>query len=94
MKIKPLSNNIIVEQLKEEKIKGKLLLQSTEKDGPQRGRVISVGPGKKNSAGKVVSMDVKKGQVVLFSKYAPHEIKIGDKEYLVLKEEDILCIIE
>ena len=60
----------------------------------RKGKVISVGPGKKNSAGKVIPMDVKKGQVVLFSKYAPHEIKIGDKEYLVLKEEDILCIIE
>jgi len=94
MKIKPLSNNIIIEQIKEEKIKGGLLFQSAEKDGPQQGKVISVGPGKKNSAGKVVPMDVKKGQIVLFSKYAPHEIKIGDKEYLVLKEEDILCIIE
>lgn len=94
MKIKPLSNNIIVEQIKEEKTKGDFLFQPAEKDGPKQGRVISVGPGKKNSAGKVVPVDVKKGDVVLFSKYAPHEIKIGDKEYLVLKEEDILCVIE
>ncbi|MFZ3054627.1 MAG: co-chaperone GroES [Minisyncoccales bacterium] len=94
MKIKPLSNNIIIEQIKEEKVKGDFLFQPAEKDGPKQGRVISVGPGKKNSAGKVVPMDVKKGDVVLFSKYAPHEIKIGDKEYLVLKEEDILCVIE
>lgn len=94
MKIRPLSNNIIIEQTKEEKIKGSLLLQSAEKDGPQQGKVISVGPGKKNSAGKVIPVDIKKGQVVLFSKYAPHEIKMGDKEYLVLKEEDILCVIE
>jgi chaperonin GroES len=94
MKIRPLFNNIIVEQIKEEKARGDFLFQPTEKDGPKQGRVISVGPGKKNSAGKIIPMDIKKGDVVLFSKYAPHEIKIGDKEYLVLKEEDILCVIE
>ncbi|MFA5714615.1 MAG: co-chaperone GroES [Candidatus Paceibacterota bacterium] len=96
MKIKPLSNNIVVEQLKEvEKTKGGILLpQSAEKERPQQGKVISVGPGKKNSQGKVIPMDIKKGDTVLFSKYGPHEIKVGEKEYLVLKEEDILCIIE
>lgn len=94
MKIKPLSNNIVVEQVKEERVKGSLLLQSAEKEGPQKGRVVSVGPGKKNSAGKIIPIDVKKGQIVLFSKYNPHEIKVGDKEYLILKEEDILCVIE
>lgn len=96
MKIKPLSNNIVVEQLKaEEKNKGKiLLLQSTEKDGPQQGKVIAVGPGKRNSQGKSMPMDIKKGNIVLFIKYAPNEIKIGDKDCLILKEEDILGIIE
>lgn len=96
MKIKPLSNNIVIEQLRiEEKIKGKtLLLQSTEKDGPQQGKVIAVGPGKKNSQGKTIAMDIKKGDIVLFIKYSPHEVKIGDKDCLILKEEDILGIIE
>jgi chaperonin GroES len=95
MKIKPLSNNLIVELKIAEKIKGKLLLlQSTEKEGPQQGKVIAVGPGKRNVQGKAVPMDIKKGDIVLFSKYAPHEIKIGDKECLILKEEDILGIIE
>ena len=95
MKIKPLSNNIIVEQLRNEiKNSEVLLLQSTEKDGPQQGKVIAVGPGKKNTQGKVVSMDIKKGDIVLFSKYGPHEVKIGEKECVVLKEEDILGIIE
>jgi chaperonin GroES len=96
MKIKPLSNNIVIEQLKgEEKGKGGiLLLQSTERDGPQQGKVIAVGPGKKNIQGKAMPMDIKKGDIVLFSKYGPHEIKIGDKDCLILKEEDILGIIE
>lgn len=96
MKIKPLSSNIVIEQLKaEEKNKGKiLLLQSTEKDGPQQGKVIAVGPGKRNYQGKAIPMEIKKGDIILFSKYASHEIKIGDKNCLVLKEEDVLGIIE
>ncbi|HNY36127.1 MAG TPA: co-chaperone GroES [Candidatus Pacearchaeota archaeon] len=96
MKIKPLSSNIVIEQLKaEEKNKGKiLLLQSTEKDGPQQGKVIAVGPGKRNSQGKAIPMEIKKGDIILFSKYTSHEIKIGDKNCLVLKEEDVLGIIE
>lgn len=96
MKIKPLSNNVIIEQLKEEeKTKGGILLpQSAEKERPQQGKVVSVGPGKTNNQGKVIPMNVKKGDIVLFSKYSPQEIKVEDKEYLVLKEEDILAIIE
>ncbi|HRT18342.1 MAG TPA: co-chaperone GroES [Candidatus Paceibacterota bacterium] len=96
MKIKPLSNNVIIEQFKEEeKTKGGILLpQSAEKERPQQGKVISVGPGKTNNQGKVIPMNVKKGDIVLFSKYSPQEIKVEDKEYLVLKEEDILAIIE
>ncbi|HPX51863.1 MAG TPA: co-chaperone GroES [Candidatus Pacearchaeota archaeon] len=96
MKIKPLSNNVIIEQLKEEeKTKGGILLpQSAEKERPQQGKVISVGPGKTNNQGKIIPMNVKKGDIVLFSKYSPQEIKVEDKEYLVLKEEDILAIIE
>ncbi|MFZ2390780.1 MAG: co-chaperone GroES [Minisyncoccales bacterium] len=92
MKIKPLLNNIIIEQLKEER--KSVLLQSAEKDGPQKGKVIAVGPGKKNSQGKAMPIDVKKGDIVLFSKYGPHEIKMGDKNCLILKEEDILGVIE
>ena len=96
MKIKPLSNNVIIEQFKEEeKTKGVILLpQSAEKERPQQGKVISVCPGKTNNQGKIIPMNVKKGDIVLFSKYSPQEIKVEDKEYLVLKEEDILAIIE
>lgn len=95
MKIKPLLNNIIVEPIKGEiKNKGVLLLQSTEKDGPQQGKVVAVGPGKKNAQGKAVPMDLKKGDIVLFNKYGPNEVKVGEKDCIVLKEEDILGIIE
>lgn len=94
MKIKPLSNNIIIELLKDDRKKGVLFLQSVEKEGPQQGKVVAVGPGKKNSQGKTVSINIKKGEIVLFSKYGPYEIMIGDKECLILKEEDILGIIE
>ncbi len=96
MNIKPLSNNIVLEQLKEEeKTKSGILLpQSAEKERPQQGKVVAVGPGKTNSQGKVIPISIKKGDVVLFSKYGPHEIKVDNKEYLVLKEDDVLAIIE
>lgn len=94
MKIRPLSNNIIIEQLKVEEKGGILFPQISDKERPQQGKVISVGPGKKNAQGVAIKMDIKKGDIVLFSKYGPHEVKVGDKEYLVLKEEDILCVIE
>ena len=96
MKIKPLSNNIIIEAVKEEeKTKGGILLpQTAEKDRPQQGKVFAVGPGKTNSQGKVIPMSIKKGDTILFSKYGPHEIKVDNKDYLVLSQDDVLAIIE
>lgn len=96
MKIKPLSDHILIEPIKEEeKTKSGILLPETaEKEKPEQGKVIAVGPGRKTSAGKIVPMDVKVGQKVLFKKYGPDEIKVDDKEYLIAKEEDILAIIE
>ena len=96
MKIKPLSNNIIIEAIKEEeKTKGGILLpQTAEKDRPQQGKVVAVGPGKTNSQGKVIPMSIKKGDTILFSKYGPHEIKVDNKDYLVLSQDDVLAIIE
>ena len=96
MKIKPLSNNIIIEAIKElEKTKGGILLpQTAEKDRPQQGKVFAVGPGKTNSQGKVIPMTIKKGDTILFSKYGPHEIKLDNKDYLVLSQDDVLAIIE
>ena len=98
--LKPLSDHVVVESLKEEKKKGGIILPETiDKERPEQGKVLAVGPGKMGEDGKRVPMSVKKGDVVLFTKYGPSEIKIpdsknGEKEYLIAREEDILAIIE
>ena len=96
MNIKPLSDYILIEPMKkEEKTKMGILLPDTaEKDRPEQGKVIAVGPGRKTSAGKIIELDVKVGDKVLFTKYGPNEIKVEEKEYLIAKQEDILAIIE
>jgi len=96
MKIKPLSDHILIEPMKkEEKTKtGILLPETAEKDRPEQGKVIAVGPGKRTEKGEIIPVLVKPGQKVLFTKYGPNEIKVEDKEYLIAKEEDILAIIE
>jgi chaperonin GroES len=96
MNIKPLSDHILIEPITvEEKTKSGILLPDTaEKEKPEQGRVIAVGPGKKTAAGKVIPMDIKVGDKVLFTKYGPNEIKIDNKEYLIARQEDILAIIE
>ena len=71
-----------------------MLPETAEKEKPEQGKVIAVGPGKKTEEGKVIPMDVKEGNVVLFTKYGPNEVKIEDKEYLIVREEDILAILE
>lgn len=68
--------------------------ETLDKERPESGRVVAVGPGKKDEDGKIISMSVKKGDKVLFTKYGPSEIKVEDKEYLIAREEDILAIIE
>ncbi len=96
MTIKPLSDHILIEPMKkEEKTKtGILLPETADKERPEQGKVIAVGPGRKTSAGKIIPLEVKPGQKVLFTKYGPNEIKVEDKEYLIAKEEDILAILE
>lgn len=96
MKIKPLSNNILIEPIKgEEKTKtGILLPDTTDKERPEQGKVVAVGPGKKDKSGKVIALEIKIGDRVLFTKYGPNEIKVEDKEYLIAKEDDILAILE
>ena len=96
MNIKPLSDHILIEPIsQEEKTKSGILLPETvEKDRPEQGNVIAVGPGKRLSSGKRVAIEVKKGDKVLFTKYGPSEIKVGNKEYLIAKEEDILAILD
>ncbi len=96
MRIKPLSNHVLIEPIKEEeKTKtGILLPETAEKERPEQGKVIAVGPGLKDKTGKIVPLEVKVGDKVLFTKYGPNEIKVSDKEYLIAKEEDILAILE
>lgn len=96
MKIKPLSDYILIEPLdQEERTKGGILLpKSAEKERPQKGKVIAVGSGKRTSSGKIIPLQVKKGDIILFTKYGPNEVKINNKEYLIAKEEDILAILE
>lgn len=96
MNIKPLADHILIEPIKEEeKTKSGILLpQTADKERPEQGKVIAVGSGKKTEDGKVIPMEVRPGQTVLFTKYGPNEIKVEEKEYLIAKEEDILAIIE
>ncbi len=98
MNIKPLSDHILIEPIKEEeKTKSGILLPETaDKERPEQGKVIAVGPGKRTSSDKIITMDVKVGQKVLFSKYSSNlsEIKVDGKEYLIVKQEDILAVIE
>lgn len=96
MNIKPLADNVLIEpSAQEEKTKSGIFLpESAKKERPEQGKVIAVGSGKKTSAGKIIPMEVKVGDKVLFTKYGPNEIEINGKEYLIAKQEDILAIIE
>lgn len=96
MKIKPLSDHILIEPIKgEEKTKSGILLPETaEKEKPEQGRVIAVGPGRKTTSGKVIPLGIKPGDKVLFTQYGPTEIKVENREFLIAKEEDILAVIE
>jgi chaperonin GroES len=94
MKIKPLRDQVLIEPLKEEVKRGGIILPDTvTKERPEQGKVVAVGEGRWED-GKLVKPSVKKGDVVLFTKYGPNQIKIDEKEYLIAKEEDILAIVE
>ena len=96
MIIKPLSDHILIEPVaQEEKTKSGILLPDTaDKESPEQGKVIAVGPGAKDETGQIIPMEVKEGDIVLFTKFGPNEIKVEDKEYLIAKQEDILAILE
>ena len=96
MNFKPLSNHLFIEPIEEEKTtkSGIVLPETMEKEKPIKGKIIAVGPGKRNEKGEIIQMSVKIGDVVLFKKYGPDEIEIEDKKYLVGDEDDILAIIE
>jgi chaperonin GroES len=95
MKIRPLQDRVIVKRVdEEEKTKGGIIIPDTAKEKPQEGKVIAVGKGKVDEDGKVRPLDVKAGDRILFGKYAGTEIKIDGEEHLILREDDILGVIE
>lgn len=95
IKIKPLGDRIVVERIEEEEVKkGGIIIPDTAKEKPQRGRVLAVGPGRKTEDGKVIPVDVNVGDIVIFSKYAGTEVEMGDQKLLIMREDEILGIIE
>ena len=95
MKLRPLHDRIIVQRLEEgEQQIGGIIIPDTAKEKPQQGKVIAAGNGKMNDEGKRVPLDVKAGDLILFGKYAGQEIKLDGEEYLIVKEDEVLAVIE
>jgi|SRR5436309_10133611 len=94
-RVRPLHDRVIVRRIEEQEQRsaGGIIIPDTAKEKPQEGKVVAVGPGKKED-GKVIAMDVKSGDRVLFGKYAGSEIKLDGEEHLILREEDILGVVE
>jgi len=96
MKVRPLGDRLLVQRLEEEGEvkKSGIIIPDTAKEKPQRGKVIAAGNGRVNDEGKRIAMDVKAGDQILFGKYSGSEIKMEGEEYLILREEDVLGIVE
>jgi len=95
MKVRPLQDRILVKRLEsEEKTKGGIIIPDTAKEKPQEGRVVAVGKGKVSEDGTLQPLDVKKGDRILFSKYAGTEITVEGTEHLIIREDDVLGILE
>ena len=95
MKIRPLQDRVIVKRIaEEEKTKGGIIIPDTAKEKPQEGKVVAVGKGKANEDGKVFPLDVKVNDRILFGKYSGSEITIDGEEHMIMREEDILGVIE
>ena len=95
MKIRPLHDRILVKRLEEQEVRrGGIIIPDTAKEKPQEGKVVAVGNGKVTEDGKKIALDVKAGDRILFGKYSGSEVKIDDDDYLILREEDVLAILE
>ncbi|NQT84115.1 co-chaperone GroES [bacterium] len=94
MKLKPIADNIIVERLQAEATKGGIVIPDSAKEKPKEGKVVAVGKGKRDKDGKLVPVNVKKGDKIIFASYAGSDVEIDGKEYVIMREEDILGIIE
>jgi chaperonin GroES len=95
MKVKPLNDRVLVQRLEEVQVtKGGIFIPDTAKEKPVEGRVMAVGPGKVNDQGNRIALNLKEGDRILFGRYAGSEIKIEGEEYLMMREDDILAIVE
>ena len=95
MKLRPLHDRILIKRVEEkETVKGGIIIPDTAKEKPQEGEVVAVGTGKKTEDGKIIPLDVKAGDRVLFGKYSGNDIKIDEQEYLILREDEILGVLE
>jgi chaperonin GroES len=95
MKLRPLQDRILVKRIEEEsKTAGGIFIPDTAKEKPQKGEIVAVGKGKKTEEGKIIPLDVKVGDKVLFGKYSGTEIKVEGQEYLIMREDDILGVME
>ena len=95
MKIRPLHDRILIKRMEEQEVRrGGIIIPDTAKEKPQEGKVVAVGNGKVSDDGKRTPLDVKAGDKILFGKYSGNEVKIEDEEYLIIREEDVLAILE
>jgi chaperonin GroES len=95
MKVRPLHDRILVKREEEDEARaGSIIIPDTAKEKPQKGKVVAAGNGKVGDDGKRIPLDVKTGDRILFGKYSGSEVKIDDKEYLIMREEDVLAILE
>ncbi|MEQ8177818.1 MAG: co-chaperone GroES [Amphiplicatus sp.] len=94
MKFRPLHDRVLVRRIEEDEKVGSIIIPDTAKEKPQRGEVIAVGAGARNEDGKVVALDVKKGDKILFGKWSGSEVKIDGEDLLIMKESDVLGVID
>lgn len=95
MGLRPLHDRILVQRLEEEEeVQGSIIIPDTAKEKPQQAKVLAAGPGRVSDDGKVQAMDVKEGDKVIFGKYAGTEVKLDGEEYLIIREDDVLGVLE
>ena len=93
LNIKPLADRVIVAPMEKETMKGGIIIPDTAKEKPQQGKIVAVGPGTVSDTGARVAPEVKKGDIVLYGKYAGTEVNVDNKDYLILRESDVLAIL-
>nr|MEE4269066.1 co-chaperone GroES [Candidatus Krumholzibacteria bacterium] len=93
LKIKPLADRVIVAPMEKETMKGGIIIPDTAKEKPQQGKIVAVGPGTLSDKGDRVALEVKKGDIVLYGKYAGTEVNVEGSDYLILRESDVLAIL-